>query len=187
MVVYNLYIFDRHCNCVFFSTWNRKPTSNTAASTSRTNLLQTTPEPGISEDSSDHRPNSALAGAVGIGGASASGGDISFEEESKLVYGVILSLRNMVSKLTGKSSEGFIAYKTSAYKLHYFETPTGLKFVMNTDSNMESCREALRQIYAQIYVEYVAKNPLVKFDTPITNELFRISLNKFVKGMAGFD
>lgn len=58
---------------------------------------------------------------------------------------------------------------------------------MNTDPSMESCREALRQIYAQVYVEYVAKNPLVKFDSPITNELFRIALQKYVRSMPGFD
>ncbi|KAF8674252.1 hypothetical protein AX14_005266, partial [Amanita brunnescens Koide BX004] len=43
-----------------------------------------------------------------------------FDEEAKLVYGVILSLHNMVKKLSG-SNEEFFAYKTSAYNLHLYE------------------------------------------------------------------
>jgi hypothetical protein len=60
--------------------------------------------------------------------------------------------------------DGFIAYKTSAYKLHYYETPTGLKFIINSDPNTESLRPVLRQIYVQLYVEFVVKNALMRFD-----------------------
>ncbi|TPX43564.1 hypothetical protein SeLEV6574_g04991 [Synchytrium endobioticum] len=198
MTIYNLYIFDRHCTCVFFTSWNRRTPSHPPpiAPVSRSNLTPTPesiPEEPSASDITVSRSSSALAQQqagqqVGLGGASASGGDIPFEEEAKLVYGVIFSLRNMTTKLTGKGvGDGFISYRTSVYKLHYFETATGLKFVLNTDPNMESCREALRQIYAQIYVEYVTKNPLVKYDTPITNELFRVTLQKFVRSMPGFD
>lgn len=34
---------------------------------------------------------------------------LSFDEEAKLVYGVVLSLRNMVKKLAGKSVPGVLA------------------------------------------------------------------------------
>jgi hypothetical protein len=38
----------------------------------------------------------------GVGGGAASSAGLPFDEESKLVYGVILSLRNMVKRLSGR-------------------------------------------------------------------------------------
>lgn len=32
--------------------------------------------------------------------------------------------------------------------------------VLNTDENSRDCRDVLQTIYANIFVEYVAKNPL---------------------------
>lgn len=50
----------------------------------------------------------------------------------------------------------FVSYHTSQYKLHYFETPTNIKFVMLTDLKSPSMRLALEQIYINLYVEYGA-------------------------------
>ncbi|KAJ3190407.1 Trafficking protein particle complex subunit 1 [Gaertneriomyces sp. JEL0708] len=109
-------------------------------------------------------------------------------EEAKLVYGVIFSLRNLVNKLSPQpESDGFLTYKTSHYKLHYFETPTSLKFVMTTDPYMDTMREVLRTIYAQIYVEYVVKNPLRAADQGGTNSIFRERVTRYVAGLPGYD
>lgn len=48
----------------------------------------------------------------------------------------------------------FISYTTSQYKLHYYETPTNIKFVMLTDLKSPSMRIALQQIYINLFVEY---------------------------------
>lgn len=48
----------------------------------------------------------------------------------------------------------FVSYRTSQYKLHYFEAPTNIKFVMLTDLKSPSMRPALEQIYINLYVEY---------------------------------
>ena len=58
------------------------------------------------------------------------------------------------------SQDGFVTYRTNQYKLHYYETPTGLKFVINTDPLVDSLRVVLRQIYTNFYVEFVVKNAL---------------------------
>ncbi|KAG8799719.1 TRAPP subunit bet5 [Serendipita sp. 398] len=78
-----------------------------------------------------------------------------FDEEAKLVYGVIFSLRGMVQKLSGRD-ESFVNYKTSSYKLHVFETITGYKFVLLTDPTADSMRFTLRQIYVGPFLEYVS-------------------------------
>ena len=78
----------------------------------------------------------------------------------------------------------FLSYRTSQYKLHYYETPTNIKFVMLTDTKSGSMRLALQQIYVNCYVEYVVKNPLAPVEHPgglgVDNELFEASLGQFV-------
>ena len=47
------------------------------------------------------------------------------------------------------TSEGLNHLRTNAYTLHHFETPTGLRFVLNTDNSMAAdMRAHLRHIYA---------------------------------------
>ena len=48
----------------------------------------------------------------------------------------------------------FVSYRTGHYKLHYYETPTSLKFVMVTDTKMNNLRIVLHQIYVGLYIEY---------------------------------
>ncbi|KAI2177509.1 Trafficking protein particle complex subunit BET5, partial [Ophidiomyces ophidiicola] len=78
----------------------------------------------------------------------------------------------------------FLCYRTSQYKLHYYETPTNIKFVMLTDTKSNNMRLALHQIYVSLYVEYVVKNPLSPIEHPggdgVNNELFEESLEQFV-------
>lgn len=52
------------------------------------------------------------------------------------------------------NAASFISYRTGHYKLHYYETPTSLKFVMVTDTKTNNLRIVLHQIYVSLYVEY---------------------------------
>jgi len=104
------------------------------------------------------------------------------------VYGVILSLRNMIRKLSGRD-EQFVNYRTSAYKLHLYETQSGYKFVMLSDPNTDSLRFILRQIYVAPFLEYVVRNPLVSMDSRehgVDNEYFRASIDRLVRGLSVF-
>ncbi|XP_075144618.1 blocked early in transport 5 [Haematobia irritans] len=104
------------------------------------------------------------------------------EEEAKLTYGMLSSIKSFVSKLSPHDPrEGFLYYKTSKYALHYLETPSGLKFVLNTDTNATNVKELLQQIYSKIWVEYVVRDPLWTPGTPVTSELFQIKLDEFIK------
>jgi len=112
----------------------------------------------------------------------------------------------MVRKLGGPD-DNFISYRTSIYKLHYFETPTNLKFVMLTDTRMINLRHVLNQIYINLYVEFgefvfsplaleyvrdwgsnsprvVVKNPLSPVEHPggvgVNCEMFEAGLDQFV-------
>jgi trafficking protein particle complex subunit 1 len=70
-----------------------------------------------------------------------------------LIFGTVFSLRNMVRKLGG-DDDAFISYRTAHYKLHYYETPTNLRFAMLTEPGALSMRNVLHQIYINLWVEY---------------------------------
>ncbi len=106
--------------------------------------------------------------------------------------------------------QSFISYRTGHYKLHYYETPTSLKFVMVTDTKTNNLRIVLHQIYVSLYVEYgmyqqilylpssslgvmadlerVVKNPLSPIEHPggvgVNCELFELGLEQFVVSQA---
>ncbi len=68
------------------------------------------------------------------------------------MYGMLYSIRNFVSKMSPTDvREGFQCYRTSKYVLNYFETPSGVKFVMNTDLNSQGVRELLQTINSQVF------------------------------------
>lgn len=138
MTIYNLYIFDRNCTCLYYKEWVRQK------------------EAGISQ-----------------------------EEEFKLMYGMIFSIKSLISRLSIKSAkEGLVGYTASNYKLHYFETPTGYKFVLNTDTSVENIRDVLRHIYARIFVEYVVRNPLLLPGNPVESDLFTAKLDEYVQNLS---
>ncbi|KAJ9643007.1 Trafficking protein particle complex subunit BET5 [Coniosporium apollinis] len=161
MVVYSFYIFDRHTECIYTRRWNQRP-----ASTSKS----VRPQSGASLTSN----GDAIPGARKA---------LSREDDAKLIFGTIFSLRNMVKRLGGED-DVFISYRTGDYKLHYYETPTRLKFVMLTDTKTNNLRIVLQQIWANLYVEFVVKNPLSPVEHPggvgVANELFEMGLDSFI-------
>ena len=74
-------------------------------------------------------------------------------DDAKLIFGTVFSLRNMVRKLGG-DDDAFISFRTGQYKLHYYETPTNLRFALLTEPGALSMRNVLHQIYINLWVEY---------------------------------
>ncbi|KAG6832595.1 hypothetical protein H0H92_014431 [Tricholoma furcatifolium] len=211
----NYFSLPLHCTCIYYQDWHRTrrpkpaveggllPAVSQAVAPPTTTAITSGHTPGFTS------PRDTLSSGTGIvvavnemsvqspvtpllqtpappAGLTSTG--LSFDEEAKLVYGVILSLRNMVKKLSGRD-ENFVNYRTSAYKLHVFETLSGYKFVMLSDPNTESLRIILRQIYIGPFLEYVVRNPLVKMDSReygVDNEYFRASIDRMVRSLSVF-
>ncbi|VDM01335.1 unnamed protein product [Schistocephalus solidus] len=103
--------------------------------------------------------------------------DESQENQGKLVHGMLVGLKALCSKLSPTENEiHSLTYHTSKYRLHYLESPTGLKIVLNTDHCTPSLIKELETVY-KLYVEHVIKAP--DFDP---NELNRIR-NQFIRPM----
>ncbi|KAJ7901891.1 TRAPP complex subunit bet5 [Mycena olivaceomarginata] len=220
MTIHSLYIYDRHCICVYYQDWHRtrrpKPAVEGGILPAVSQAVSPAPHLANSNTGSVYSgygsPRNTLSSNTGvvvavnemlaqapatpllqappspIGTAPLTSTGLAFDEEAKLVYGVILSLRNMVKKLSGRD-EQFVNYRTSAYKLHVYETVSGYKFVMLSDPAAESLRFILRQIYVGPFLEYVVRNPLVQMDSReygIDNEYFRASVDRLVRGLSVF-
>nr|KAF6305579.1 trafficking protein particle complex 1 [Pipistrellus kuhlii] len=99
------------------------------------------------------------------------------EEEFKLMYGMLFSIRSFVSKMSPLDIR---------YKLHYYETPTGIKVVMNTDLGVGPIRDVLHHIYSALYVELVVKNPLCPLGQTVQSELFRSRLDSYIRSLPFF-
>ena len=104
------------------------------------------------------------------------------------MYGMVYSLNSLVSRLSPTSAkDSFLGYATDKYKLHLYESPTGTKFILNTDHKAGNLQEVLRYIYAKIYVEYVIKNPCYKIGEPIDIELFTKGLDNYIQSKAFYN
>jgi len=171
MVVYSFYIFDRHTECIYSKLWVRQPDTPLSSTTAK-------PPRPISSSSASNAlvPDS--------GPARPRPGRLSAKDDAKLIFGTIFSLRNMVRKLGGEE-DSFISYRTAQYKLHYYESPTNIKFVMLTDTKSPNMRQVLYQIYINLYIEFVVKNPLSPVEhrngEGVANELFELALEQFTQ------
>ncbi|CEL60631.1 Transport protein particle subunit bet5 OS=Schizosaccharomyces pombe (strain 972 / ATCC 24843) GN=bet5 PE=3 SV=2 [Rhizoctonia solani AG-1 IB] len=218
MTIYSLYIYDRHCACVFYQDWHRTKQPRPAppggmlsdvsqlvepSKSSVEGLVKVTPQTVISprntlssstglviayNEPSSHAKNVPTSQSKDSQQPDKPAG-LAFDEEAKLVYGVLLSLRHMVQKLSGRSDEAFSSYTTAAYKLHYFETMSGYKFIMLTDPSADALRFILRQIYTGPFIEHVVRNPLAELDSRtrgIDNPHFRAATDKLVQNLSIF-
>ncbi|KAM0699742.1 hypothetical protein Q7P36_000745 [Cladosporium allicinum] len=155
MSVYSFYIFDRHTECIYTKRWTKAAVQRNSA----TNALSNGDVPAVTRKA------------------------LTVEDDAKLIFGTVFSLRRIVRQLGG-DDDSFLSYRTGEYKMHYFETPTQLKFVMLTDTRVGNMRTVLHQIWATLYVEYVVKNPLSPVEHPkgvgVSNQLFEGGLESFI-------
>lgn len=123
-------------NCVYSKDWHRDRQDQRPQSISQAEQLNR--QGGAFAEFGRVRPSTVTSTA---------------EDDAKLVFGVVFSLRNMTRKLTDEDS--FVSYKTSKYRLHYYETPSNIRFVLVTDPGLDNQLVVLKQIYLSYYLKYV--------------------------------
>ncbi|KAI0901937.1 snare-like protein [Annulohypoxylon nitens] len=177
--VYSFYIFDRHTECIYSKQWQHRTPPPPPPSTTLTSPPSS--RPTSQQPSHPSHPSTAT-----IPPALSAASKRRQDDDAKLIFGTVFSLRNMVRKLGG-DDDAFLAYRTAHYKLHYYETPTNLRFALLTEPGALSMRNVLHQIYINLWVEYVVKNPLSpvehKGGEGVRNEMFEMGLDKFIRGL----
>lgn len=108
------------------------------------------------------------------------------DEDKKLVFGLLFSLKYFAQRVSPVDCEGLRKFSTSAYTLHQFETPTGLRLVLNTDPTVEDMRTHLQYIYSDLFVPYVIRNPLYTLNTPVNVPTFGAMLDQYVSKLHCF-
>ena len=108
------------------------------------------------------------------------------EQEAKLLYGLLYSLGGFMRQISPSDSGDFRVLKTSAYKLHYYGTLSGLRFALFTSPEVDDQRETLEHIFGDIYVPFVAMNPLAERGEPIHNDAFITALDDYVTSLPCF-
>ncbi|KAL8173439.1 UNVERIFIED_CONTAM: Trafficking protein particle complex subunit 4 [Gekko kuhli] len=68
-------------------------------------------------------------------------------------------------------SSGIEMLETDTFKLHCYQTLTGIKFVVLADPRQAGIDSLLRKIY-EIYSDFALKNPFYSLEMPIRCELF---------------
>ena len=93
------------------------------------------------------------------------------QEHFRLLHGLLLTMKSLSQQLslhvssTAKSpprNQAFNSFDMGKTKFHCLELPTGLYFVLVTQINQSSnldLSEYLRQIYQELYVPLVIRNP----------------------------
>lgn len=114
------------------------------------------------------------------------------DDDQKNMFGMLFALRNFASKLSPKQEDGVSGipkfFITDVYALHYFETPTGYRFVLTTGADFGDVDVShhLSEIYATIFVQLVLKNPLYVVGQPIEISTFATRLDEYVRELPCF-
>lgn len=138
-------------------------------------------------------------------GSAGPGNDV-VSEQMKLVFGMIFSLKEILTSLSPENVDtpGLHSVKTKSSTIHNFETLNGLRFTIYTSNDVASsnpksiassidaapsARDALKHIYSNIYVEEVIRSPLYtgqggNFD--FRNSNFEKELDIYIKNLPWF-
>ena len=108
--------------------------------------------------------------------------------EHKTLFGLFFTLKDFARQLDPTGGEhgacNFYAFTTNNYKLHYFETATGIRMMLTTDVRAGDLQAIMRHIYANIYVEYVVKNPALSPLEPFESAAFDEALDAYASVLA---
>lgn len=153
MGVFTIYLFSRQGTCLFYHEWSR-------------------PKP------------------VKLGAGTPS-------DDQKMLFGLFFQLKVFAAAMDPKGEPdaqlgaplrigdtcSFQSFTTDNYKLHFAESPSGLKIVLTTDPTVGSLKDQLAYIYNHIYVETIIKNPLYLPGQPFNCDSFSEQLNQYIRSL----
>jgi len=168
MTVHCLHIFDHKGKTLFTKTYSalaRKQQQQLSSSATGTATGPTTNNNNNNNDDTES-------------------GDGVLDEQRKLVFGMLFSLREIMGSLDPNEDSSLNAIETGTTTVHNYETISGLRFALYTSNNVPktskrqqqqqqqqrslstsdviSAREVLQHIYAELWVDCVVRSPMYK-------------------------
>lgn len=114
-------------------------------------------------------------------------------EQRKLIFGMVYSLKDIVSKTLSPSGgdPSLHTIQTGASSLHVYETASGLRFCLYTtpiDHQVSrKIRAALHHAYQDLWIQCVTRSPLYNPTSPNVKETnFESSLDSFLQAQPWF-
>jgi hypothetical protein len=80
------------------------------------------------------------------------------------------------------NSTGIRELETDQFKLHCFQSITGIKFIALTDTRQVNVDAFLKRSY-EIYSDYALKNPFYSLDQPIWCPLFQQTVQQAIDSL----
>jgi hypothetical protein len=80
------------------------------------------------------------------------------------------------------NSTGIRELETDQFKLHCFQSITGIKFIALTDTRQVNVDAFLKRSY-EIYSDYALKNPFYSLDQPIWCPLFQQAVQQTIDSL----
>ncbi|TGZ66455.1 hypothetical protein CRM22_005309 [Opisthorchis felineus] len=108
------------------------------------------------------------------------------ENETKLLHGMLIGLKRFIGKIS--PSETVVtrfSYSTNTYRLHFYESPTMIKIVLNTDNACAPVHEELETVF-RIYTKFVSQNPFCASAESVDSQLFTSMLDSYVQSLQIF-
>lgn len=75
---------------------------------------------------------------------------------------------------------GLEVLETENFRMQCFNTLTGTKFLLFTDTAQANVDATMRRIY-DLYSDYVMKNPFYQLEMPIRCDMFDRKLNSYIR------
>ncbi|XP_002159518.2 trafficking protein particle complex subunit 4 [Hydra vulgaris] len=79
-----------------------------------------------------------------------------------------------------EKSSGIEIMETNSFKLHCFQSITGVKFLVLTNTKVSNMDVFLKKMY-EIYSDFALKNPFYSLEMPIRCDLFDNALQKLIE------
>ena len=138
--VFNLYIFNRRGDCLYYREWDRKLNTLADDPSEERRLMF-----GARPRESTHTPRVL--------------GRAEFARDRAPV-GMLAATQELTRQFSPrKPSEGLQVIRTNTFTLHHLETLSGLRFVLNTDNDAGDLRPLLRHIYGSLWCARGALRP----------------------------
>ncbi|RWS19756.1 trafficking protein particle complex subunit 4-like protein, partial [Leptotrombidium deliense] len=94
----------------------------------------------------------------------------------------VYSPKNKDGSKSKSSSSGIEVLETDNFRLHCYQTLTGIKFIVICDVlSLASGKDALLRKVYELYSDYALKNPFYSLEMPIRCELFDSNLQSLIE------